>query len=134
MKSWKEFLIWFVAFVVTDTVFEFIKSLTENGMLNKWTFVLITFITLIVGWVSAFVGAKFLKNTKTEKNRWIVGLIDFVMFWSVWITFDVMNFSLANNMLNEYYFFGIGAVLVFIGWAAGHLEVILPKQKKKIRR
>ena len=132
MKKWQEFLLWVVCFAFIDVVFEFIKSLAENGTLSKWTFALVALVMLVVGWIAAFVGAKSLKNKKTGKrNNWIVGFIYFVIVWSVCMTFDVMKYSLENNILNTWYFFGIGCVLMFIGWSAGHLDTILPKQKKK---
>ena len=132
MKKWQEFLLWVICFVCIDIVFEFIKSLAENGTLSKWTFALVALAIFIIGWLVAFIGAKSLKNKKTEKkNSWIIGLIYFVMVWSVCMTFDVMKYSLENNILNTYYFFGIGAASMFTGWACCRLETFLPKQKKK---
>ena len=64
-------------------------------------------------------------------KSWILGFIYFISIWSVFMTFDVMKFSLENNMLNKYYFFGIGIVFMFIGWAEGRLDKILPKPKNK---
>lgn len=131
MKKWKYFLLWFVCFCFIDTVCGFIKSLAEKGMLNKWVFVLVALAILVVGWLGVFVGAKSLKKQKTEKrNGWIVSFICFFVVLSVCIPFDVIKYSLENNMLNKYYFFGIGCVLMFIGWVIGRLDEILPKQKK----
>ena len=64
MKKWQEFLLWVVCFAFIDVVFEFIKSLAENGTLSKWTFALVALVMLVVGWIAAFVGAKSLKNKK----------------------------------------------------------------------
>ena len=132
MKKWQEFLLWVVCFVFIDATFEFIKTLAENGKLSQWTFALVALTMFVVGWIAAFVGAKSLKNKKTEKrNNWIVGLIYFVMVWSVCMTFDVMRYSLENNILNTYYFFGIGTALLFTGWASCRMETVLPKPKKR---
>lgn len=132
MKKWQEFLLWFVCFAFIGVIFEFIKTLAESGTLSKWTFALVALAMFIVGWIAAFIGAKSLKNKKTEKkNTWIIGLIYFVIVWSVCMTFDVMRYSLENNILNTYYFFGIGTVLMFTGWACGRMETVLPKPKKR---
>ncbi len=132
MKKWQEFLLWFVCFVFIDATFEFIKILVENGTLSKWTFALVALAMFVVGWIAAFVGAKSLKNKKTGKrNNWIVGLIYFVVVWSVCMTFDVMSYSLENNILNTYYFFGIGTALLFTGWASCRMETVLLKPKKR---
>lgn len=132
MKKWQEFLLWVVCFMIIDATFEFIKTLAENGTLSKWTFASVALAMFVVGWIAAFIGVKSLKNKKTEKkNNWIVGLIYFVMVWSACMTFDVMRYSLENNMLNTYYFFGIGTALMFTGWACGRMETVLPKPKKR---
>ena len=131
MKKWQEFLLWIVCFAFIDVVSEFIKSLAENGALSKWTFALVALVMLVVGWIAVFVGAKSLKNKKIEKrNNWIIGFTYFVIVWSVCMMFDVMKYSLENNILNTWYFFGIGGMFMFIGWACGHLEYIFPKNKK----
>lgn len=132
MKKWQEFLLWVVCFVFIDATFEFIKTLAETGKLSQWIFALVALTMFVVGWIAAFVGAKSLKNKKTGKrNNWIVGLIYFVMVWSVCMTFDVMRYSLENNILNTYYFFGIGTALLFTGWASCRMETVLPKTKKR---
>lgn len=132
MKKWQEFLLCGVCIVLVDVVFEFIKSLVENGSLNIWTFAVVALAMLVAGWMGVFVGAKSLKNKKTVKNSsWIVGFIYCVIIWSVYMVFDLMKYSLENNILNTYYFFGIGIALMFIGWGTGRLDGMLPKPKKK---
>ncbi|MBO4683477.1 MAG: hypothetical protein J5611_02790 [Alphaproteobacteria bacterium] len=132
MKKWQEFLLWFVCFAFIYVAVEFIKTLAENGTLSKWTFALVALAMFVVGWIAAFIGAKSLKSKKTEKkNNWIVGLIYFVIVWSVCMTFDVMIYSLENNILNTYYFIGIGSALLFTGWACGRMETVLQKPKKR---
>lgn len=135
MKKWQEFLLWVVCFMFIDATFEFIKTLAESGTLSKWTFALVALAMFVIGWIAAFVGAKTLKNKKTEKkNNWTVGLIYFVMVWSVCMTFDVMRYSLENNILNTYYFFGIGTALLFTGWACCRMETVLPKPKRTLKK
>lgn len=132
MKKWQESLFWVVCFVFVDVIFEFIKNLAENGKLNGWVFVLAALAMFVGGWMAAFAGAKSLKNKKSEKRIcWMVGFVDFVIVCSVYMAFDVMQYLLEHNILNEYYFFGIGGVLIFIGWGAGRLNGMLPKPKKK---
>lgn len=132
MKKWQEILLWIVCFAFADITFEFIKTLIENETLNKWIFALVALAMFVIGWIAAFVCAKSLKDKKTEKrNNWIVGLIYFVMVWSVCMTFDVMRYSLENNILNTYYFFGIGTALLFTGWAFCRIETVLQKPKKR---
>lgn len=115
-----------------DATFEFIKTLAGNGTLSKWTFALVALAIFVIEWVAAFIGANSLKNKKTEKNKnLIVGLIYFVMVWSTCMTFDVMRYSLENNILNTYYFFGIGTALLFTGWACCRMETVLQKTKKR---
>ena len=133
MKKWQEFLLWVVSFAFVDVTFEFIKTLAESGTLSKWTFALVALVMFVIGWIAAFVGAKTLKKTE-KKNNWIVGLIYFVMVWSVCMTFDVMRYSLENNILDTYYFFGIGTALLFTGWACCRLETVLPKPKRKLKK
>jgi membrane-associated HD superfamily phosphohydrolase len=131
MKKWQEILLWIVCFAFVDITFEFIKTLIENGTLNKWIFALFALAIFVIGWTIVFISAKSLKNKKTaKKNSWVVGFIYFVIIWSVCMIFDLMKYSLENNILNIYYFFGIGFALMFTGWACGHLEYVLSKNKK----
>lgn len=135
MKKWQEFLLWVVCFAFIDATFEFIKTLAESGTLSKWAFALVALAIFVVGWIAVFIGAKSLKTKKEEKrNSWVVGFIYFIIVWSVCMTFDVMKYSLENNILNTYYFFGIGSALLFTGWACGRLENILPKPKRKHKK
>lgn len=133
MKKFQEFLLWFVCFAFIDMISEFIKISTENSVLNKWAFVLFGLIIFIVCWTVVFLNTKQLKNEKKNK-RWLTGFICFTIVWSVYMTFDVIRYSLENNMLNIYYFFGIGTVLMFTGYAVGRLENILPKLNNKRRK
>ena len=135
MKKWQEFLLWVVCFVFIDATFEFIKTLAENGKLSQWTFALVALTMFVIGWIVVFISAKSLKNKKPEKkNSWIVGFMYFVIVWSVCMTFDVMKYSLENNILNTYYFIGIGSAFLFTGWACGHLEHVFPKPKRKLKK
>lgn len=131
MKKWQEFLLWVVCFAFIDAVFELIKSLAENEMLNRWTFAWGALAILVAGWFSVLFGIKSLQNKKScQKNNFVVGLSYFVLVLSVCLTFDVMKYSLENDMLNKWYFFCIGFVFMFLGWAAGRLDNILPKKRK----
>ena len=132
MKKRQEFLFSFICLCFMSLGFDYVKLLVENGVLSKWGFVLIALLVLVIGWMAVYAGAKSLKNKKMESwKSWILGFIYFISIWSVFMTFDVMKFSLENNMLNKYYFFGIGIVFMFIGWAEGRLDKILPKPKNK---
>ncbi len=132
MKKWQEFLLWGICFAFVDTVFDFIKSLAENGILNTWTFAMVVLAMFIAGWIGVFFAIKPLKNKKAvKKNNLIIGYAYFVLIWSVYITFDLMKYSLENNMLNTWYFFGIGLVFMFVGWAGCRLDRVLFKPKNK---
>ena len=126
---------WIVCFAFVDITFEFIKTLIENGTLNKWIFALFALAIFVIGWTIVFISAKSLKNKKTaKKNSWAIGFIYFIIIWSVCMIFDLMKYSLENNILNVYYFFGIGLALMFTGWACGHLEHVFLKPKRKLKK
>ena len=134
MKTWQEFLLWGVCFCLTGASFELIKSLSDTGLLNKWAFSLIVFIVFIFGWVGVFLGSKYLgcKTKKTEKKRcFMVWFVYFMLVWSVCMAFDVMTYSLENNMLNKWYFFVIGLIFLFIGWVSGQLDNIISGTQKQ---
>lgn len=135
MKKWQDFVLWILCFVGLDTFFDFIKSLTEKGLLNMWAFPIIGFIIFVLGWVAVFFVAKALKNKKTKKTEvkesFYVWFIWFVLFLSVFIMADVMRYFLENNMLNIWSLMVIGWCFMFIGWAGGRLDNLLLKPKKR---
>ena len=134
MKKWKEFLLWFLAFWALDAIFDFIKSMIDKGILEKWCLVLVAFLTLLFGWIGVLFVVKSLKNKRTKNTEpqksFSFWFIYFVLIWSVFMTFDVMKYCLENGMLNHWYYFVFGVVFMFIGWAAGRLGNILPKSNK----
>jgi len=136
MKKWQKFLLWFVMFAVLGAISDCVKYFIESGVLNKWTFVFVGFAAFIIGWIGILFGVKFLqqkgKETKKDKKKkdCLISFIYFMLVWSVFIVFDIMRYSWENNMLDKYYFFVIGLVCMFLGWADARLEGILPKRKK----
>lgn len=135
MKKWQDFVLWILCFVGLDTFFDFIKSLTEQGVLNMWAFPIIGFIIFVLSWVAVFFVAKALKNKKIKKTEhresFYVLFIWFVLFLSVFIMADMMRYFLENNMLNIWCFMVMGICFMFIGWAGGRLDNLLLKPKKR---
>lgn len=129
MKKWQEILLCVVMLVFADTFFDFIKTLSENGTLSKWFFVLVSLIVFVVGWTAVFLSVKSSKNR--QHKQWKPVFTYVFVVYSFFMTFDVMKYSLENNMLNTYYFYAIGLALIFVGWATEHLYRILPTQQKK---
>lgn len=134
MKKWQEFSLWFLVFFTLDVVFDFIKSLIEKGFLEKWYLILFAFLTIFLGWIGVLFIIKSLKNKKTKntnpKKSFSLWFIYFVLIWSIFMAFDVMKYSLENDMLNYWYCFMFGLVFMFFGWAGGKLNNVLPKQGK----
>lgn len=134
MKKWQEFLLWVLAFFALDAIFDFMKSLVEKGVLEKWCLALIAFLTLFLGWIGVLFAVKSLKNRKTKnverKKSFLVWFIYFVLIWSIFVTFDVMKYSLENGMLNHLYCFMFGVVFMFLGWAGGKLDKMFSKSNK----
>ena len=131
MKRWQEFLLLFVCFVVADMSFELIKYVTEQGFLPGYAVAWILLGLFVLGWTIVFRGTKSLKSKKTTtKNIITVGFAYFMLFWSVYMTFEIMQYFLENNFLNHWYFFGVGVIFMFIGWAGGYLTNILSKSNK----
>lgn len=136
MKIRQRFLFWFVMFAMLGAISDVIKYFIESGVLNRWFFVLTGFSAFVIGWIGVLFGVRFLqqksKETKKDKKKkdYLINFIYFMLVWSVFIAFDMMRYSLENNMLDKYYFFGIGLVCMFIGWMAARLENIVPKSKQ----
>ncbi|MFQ6760209.1 MAG: hypothetical protein ACLRFM_02315, partial [Alphaproteobacteria bacterium] len=119
-----------VCFGLINSFFDFIKTMAENGILNKYMIALTALIMLFIGWIGVYIGIKSSKHNKTKtKNNIIPVFVYFVFVESVYITFDVMRYSLEHNLLNIYYFFGIGLTLMFIGWTSNKTNNIQSSTK-----
>lgn len=131
MKRWQEFFVWGLCFVLVDVGFGLIRTMVENGALDKYVFVGAALAGLLIGWGALFFIANLSKQKKSvKKNPWVFGAVYFILIWSVYMAFEVIDFSLAHNMLNKWYFMTIGMVCMFIGWSAGRMDNMLPKAKK----
>ena len=135
MKRWQDFLLWVVLFVLWDTLAEFIKSSAEAGILSDWFFVLLSLGVFVSVWIAVFFGVRTLKNKKvkkTEKKKsFLTWGTEFVLFWSVCVTFDVAIYLLEHNMLNGWLLLGVCMLFMFIGFVGGRLNDLLFKPKNK---
>ena len=135
MKEWQDFLLWVVAFVLWDTLVEFIKSGTKTGVVSDWFFVVFSIAVFVLAWVGVFFGLRILKDKKIKKTskkiNFLIWAVDFVLFWSVFAVFDVARYLLEYGMLNGWSLLVVCILFMFIGWAGGRLEGLLFKPKKQ---
>jgi len=135
MKKWQDFLLWVVVFVMWDTFIEFIKSCIERGMFSDWFFVLLCVAVFVLAWVGVFFGMKILKDKKIKKTstkiNFLTWAMEFVLFWSVFVAFDVARYLLEHGMLNGWVLLFVCVAFMFVGWAGGRLDSILFKPKTK---
>ena len=134
MKRWRDFLFFFVVFVLWDTLVEFIKSGTKTGVVSDWFFVVFSIVVFVLAWVGVFFWVKVLKNKKIKKTekkiKFLTWAVDFVLFWSVFAVFDVARYLLEYAMLNGWSLLIVCVLFMFIGWAGGRLDNLLFKPKK----
>ncbi len=135
MKRWRDFLFFFVVFVLWDTLVEFIKSGTKTGVVSDWFFVVFSIAVFVLAWVGVFFGLRILKDKKIKKTEkkinFLIWAVDFVLFWSVFAIFDVARYSLEYAMLNGWSLLVVCVLFMFIGWAGGRLDSVLFKPKKQ---
>ena len=133
MKKWQDFLLWVVLFVLWDTLAEFVKSGAEAGLLSEWFFALFSFGVFVLAWLAVFFCLRILKGKKikkTEKKKsFLTWGIEFVLFWSVFVTFDVARYLLEHDMLNGWLLLGVCMLFMFIGLVGGRLSDMLFKPK-----
>lgn len=134
MKRWRDFLFFFVVFVLWDTLVEFIKSGTKTGVVSDWFFVVFSIAVFVLVWVGVFFGLRILKDKKIKKTekkiKFLTWAVDFVLFWSVFAVFDVARYLLEYAMLNGWSLLIVCVLFMFIGWAGGRLDNLLFKPKK----
>ncbi len=135
MKRWRDFLFFFVVFVLWDTLVEFIKSGTKTGVVSDWFFVVFSIAVFVLAWVGVFFGLRIVKDKKIKKTEkkinFLIWAVDFVLFWSVFAVFDVARYLLEYAMLNGWSLFVVCVLFMFIGWAGGRLDSVLFKPKKQ---
>lgn len=135
MKRWRDFLFFFVVFVLWDTLVEFIKSGTKTGVVSDWFFVVFSILVFVLAWVGVFFGLKILKDKKIKKTSKKINFLtwgmEFVLFWSVFVAFDVARYLLEHGMLNGLALLFVCVTFMFIGWAGGRLDNLLFKPKKQ---
>lgn len=134
----KKFFGLFFFFVLFGVLFDLIKYGADSGVYNEWFFVFAVLLMLIMCWLGVFFGVKYLQHNESQRNKelekkskFIRVYILVIQVWSVMATFDIMDYFLENNMLNKWYFFCLGVVLLLLGWGNAQLDNILLKPKKK---
>lgn len=134
MKKWQDFALWVVLFVLWGVLSEFVESGIEIGMFSDWFFVLFNVFVFALAWVGVFFWVKKLENKsvkKTSKNVSFLKFgIEFVLFWSVFMAFDIVRYLLKHNTLNDWSLLVGCTVFIFIGWFCGRFGNILFKSKK----
>lgn len=111
---------------------ELAMYLADSGELSKWAIPSVAFLIMALCWAAMFKIMKSLKPSNRTK-RTTIWFVNFVIVWSMCIVFDVMNYSLQNNMLNRWYFIGIGLTFIYIGMVSGYWANMLSKQRKQIK-
>lgn len=127
MKKWQSFLLSFLLFFTVDISLDFIKSLIENGTLNKWIFAVFGLLIIGAGITGLLLVTKRLKQAKKHDDRFLVWFIYLILIWTA---FDVMKYSLENSMLNHWYFLIIAFIFMSLGYIGRQIDTVLQNPRK----
>ena len=127
MKKWQSFLLSFLLFFTVDISLDFIKSLIENDTLNKWMFAVFGLLIIGAGITGLLLVTKRLKQAKKHDDRFLVWFIYLILIWTA---FDVMKYSLENNMLNHWYFLIIAFIFMSLGYIGRQIDTVLQNPRK----
>ena len=130
MKKWQGFLLSFLLFFTVDISLDFVKSLIENGTLNKWIFAVFGLLIIGAGITGLLLVTKRLKQAKKHDDRVLVWFIYLILIWTA---FDVMKYSLENKMLNHWYFLIIAFIFMSLGYIGRQIDTISqnPRNRSK---
>lgn len=131
MKKWQIALLWTALCLILMIPYSIVQTLTEDGILPKWSFAMTDITIFIVGWMYVFFRIKTLKNKQDAKKKLIRGFADIMIIWSIFMGSDMIAYFVNNNITNKWYFLAVGVVYIFIGWISARLDTIIPKTKDK---